>query len=266
MGREFTNYSQHSGTQAKQSEKALKMLAEAVKKELKSGESVHAVLDAGCGDGEVTEQLDRVLRNEAGIKELKILGLDKTNKRLSEARKNHSTRDISYVRGDLKTPPVNYQFDAIFSNAALHWISEQDEMYRNFNKILRKDGILTVHQGAAGSYIELHNIAVKTAQAMGINIQERKMPPAYLSPDEATGLLENHDFNVVEMDAVEYPIQEEEIVHDFAEASLSSYFDEISGEKKIMKFKERFIENGTTYMKEGGQVAARRLYFTALNS
>lgn len=263
MSREFTNYSQHSGTQAKQSEKILQELEEVAGKEIKSGESINTVLDAGCGDGEVTEQLYNLLKTDLGIDQLRVLGIDKTGKRLKTAKKKHSNPDISYLQADLVDSPVTYQFDVVFSNAALHWVEEQDKLYQNFANILRKDGVLAVHQGAAGSYIELHEVAVETAQEMGLGIRKPKMPPAYLEPREAEKILQKHGFKIVNMDAVEYPIEGKQIVRDFAEASLSAYFDFMADEK-VEAFKKRFVENGFMYVEEGSSVAARRLYFTAL--
>jgi len=263
MAREFTNYSKHSDTQSKQSEKALEMFSNVAKQEIKSGEDVKTVVDAGCGDGEVTEKLYHLLRSNLQRNNPKIIGVDKTKKRLKYAKRNHSNQNIRYLRGDLLNLSLDLQVDGIFSNAALHWVKNQNSLYKGFRNILRKNGILTVHQGGAGSYIELHDIAVKTANQMGLDINGRNMPPAYLRPNQAESILSNNGFEVLQMDAVEYPIEGVGIVKDFAEASLSSYF-ELVDESMIESYRNQFVKNGVDYVNSGGSVAARRLYFTAV--
>ena len=51
-----------------------------------------------------------------------VTGLDSSDSQLALARKLHP--DIKFVDGDATDFTFDGQFDAVFSNAVLHWIDE----------------------------------------------------------------------------------------------------------------------------------------------
>src|SRR5271156_6278120 len=71
-----------------------------------------AILDIGCGDGALTEQL----ASTGAI----LTGVDSSPSMLDAARQRNLNVDL-YSITEL---PYNQQFDAAFSNAALHWIPD----------------------------------------------------------------------------------------------------------------------------------------------
>jgi trans-aconitate methyltransferase len=75
------------------------------------------ILDLGCGDGALTEQLAAT----GAI----VTGVDASHSMLAAARERilRSTTSFSVDHHDATALPYNQQFDAVFSNAALHWIS-----------------------------------------------------------------------------------------------------------------------------------------------
>ena len=75
------------------------------------------ILDLGCGDGALTEQLAAT----GAI----VTGVDASPSMLTAARERslHSIASFSVDHHDATALPYNQQFDAIFSNAALHWIT-----------------------------------------------------------------------------------------------------------------------------------------------
>src|ERR1700677_2291053 len=74
------------------------------------------ILDLGCGDGALTEQLAAT----GAI----ITGVDASPTMLAAARKHslNSAHRFTVDQHDATTLPYHHQFDAVFSNAALHWI------------------------------------------------------------------------------------------------------------------------------------------------
>jgi trans-aconitate methyltransferase len=74
------------------------------------------ILDLGCGDGALTEQLAAT----GAI----LTGVDASPTMLAAARQRnlHSTVKFSVEQHNATALPFNNQFDAVFSNAALHWI------------------------------------------------------------------------------------------------------------------------------------------------
>lgn len=72
-----------------------------------------AVLDLGCGDGVLTA---RIARDGADV-----LGVDSSDAMLSAAR----ARGVHVAQADGQALPFAGRFDAVFSNAALHWMPNQ---------------------------------------------------------------------------------------------------------------------------------------------
>src|ERR1700722_14247001 len=69
------------------------------------------ILDLGCGDGALTEQLAATGAT--------LTGVDASPTMLTAARQ----RNLNVEQHDATALPYHHQFDAVFSNAALHWIS-----------------------------------------------------------------------------------------------------------------------------------------------
>ena len=74
------------------------------------------VLDLGCGTGELTAELDA-----AGVD---VVGLDASATMIERARETHP--ECEFVHADARSFAFDDPFDAVFSNAALHWIPERD--------------------------------------------------------------------------------------------------------------------------------------------
>src|SRR5258707_4935797 len=75
------------------------------------------ILDLGCGDGALTEQLAAT----GAI----VTGVDASPTMLAAARQRnlHSAHRLIFEQHDASALPYRHQFDAVFSNAALHWIT-----------------------------------------------------------------------------------------------------------------------------------------------
>jgi trans-aconitate methyltransferase len=82
------------------------------------------ILDIGCGTGELT----KMISEKCG----KVIGIDNSNEMIQSALKKYP--EISFIHADAKNFQLNDEFDAIFSNAVLHWIPEADIMIRNANR------------------------------------------------------------------------------------------------------------------------------------
>jgi trans-aconitate methyltransferase len=87
-----------------------------------------AILDLGCGDGALTEQLAAT----GAI----LTGVDASPTMLAAARQ----RNLHVEQHDATALPYHQQFDAVFSNAALHWVtglSGQQAMLAGVHRALR---------------------------------------------------------------------------------------------------------------------------------
>lgn len=98
------------------------------------------ILDIGCGDGRVT-----VMIRSAGAT---VAGLDRS---LAMARAA-GEKGVTVVVGDaVALPFADGSFDAVFSNAALHWVSDHSAAVREIARVLAPGGRMAVRLGGAGN-------------------------------------------------------------------------------------------------------------------
>lgn len=97
------------------------------------------ILDLGCGDGVLTA---RLLASGA-----KVTGIDADPQLAAAAR----GRGIVVTEQDAHTPFGAEVFDAVFSNAALHWMRDPPTVLSNIAAALRPGGRLVAEQGGFGN-------------------------------------------------------------------------------------------------------------------
>ena len=86
------------------------------------------ILDLGCGDGVLTAQIV-----ESGAK---VVGVDASPDMITAAR----ARGIDAHVADASALPFDAEFDAVFSNAVLHWVPDADAVLRGVSRALRPGG------------------------------------------------------------------------------------------------------------------------------
>jgi trans-aconitate methyltransferase len=108
------------------------------------------ILDLGCGDGVLTQQL-----MDAGCE---VLGVDASSAMVEAAQ----ARGVPAQVMDGHELPFHEQFDAVFSNAALHWMLQPDEVLRRIWQSLRPGGRFVAEFGGQGNLkqvlIGLHHV------------------------------------------------------------------------------------------------------------
>ncbi len=110
------------------------------------------VLDAGCGSGEVTEQL--VDRLPGG----RVFAVDASPAMIALLIERLGGRVTSWV-SDLLELEVPEPVDAIFSTATFHWIADHDRLFSRLHAALRPGGRLVSQSGGAGNIAEWHAAA-----------------------------------------------------------------------------------------------------------
>jgi trans-aconitate 2-methyltransferase len=98
------------------------------------------VVDLGCGSGELTAQLHRRLEAD------ETLGLDSSPAMLERAA-GLAGDGLRFEQGDIATFTEG-GWDVIFSNAALHWLSDQEGLLSRLVAGLREGGQLAVQMPA----------------------------------------------------------------------------------------------------------------------
>jgi trans-aconitate methyltransferase len=98
------------------------------------------VLDLGCGTATLT---GRIAATGA-----KVVGLDASPEMIEAARQREPSLEL--VVGDGQALPFSREFDAVFSNAALHWMPRAADVAAGVARALRPGGRLVAEFGGKG--------------------------------------------------------------------------------------------------------------------
>ncbi|HEY8514143.1 MAG TPA: methyltransferase domain-containing protein [Candidatus Binatia bacterium] len=95
------------------------------------------VVDLGCGTGELTAELHASL----GARE--TLGIDRSA-RMLERSTQFVRPGLRFAPGDIATFTADAEWDLVFSNAALHWVGEHEELIPRLAAALAPGGQLAI--------------------------------------------------------------------------------------------------------------------------
>jgi trans-aconitate methyltransferase len=141
------------------------------------------VLDLGCGTGHLTAQI--AARGAAAI------GLDSSVSMIAQARRNYPK--LGFVLGDAGELRFDEPFDAVFSNAALHWIPEAVPVIASVARALRPQGRFVLEMGAKGNIARIVEVLGAVLREAGY---EPRNPWYFPSAAEYAALLEQHGFEI----------------------------------------------------------------------
>ena len=142
------------------------------------------VLDLGCGTGHLTAQI--------AARGADVTGIDASVSMVAQARQNYPK--VKFVLGDARRLAFEQPFDAVFSNAALHWMLDADEVASSMARSLKPGGRLVLEMGAKGNVASIVKALEETLGGRGIGYRN----PWYF-PDAAeySGVLERQGFAIL---------------------------------------------------------------------
>lgn len=111
------------------------------------------ILDLGCGDGVLTAELAR--------RGARVLGVDNSDSLLAAA----TGRGVETRRVDGQDLPFLDEFDAVFSNAAIHWMSDAAAVIDGVFRALKPSGRFVAEFGGHG------NVAAVTTAMRAISLR-----------------------------------------------------------------------------------------------
>ncbi len=92
------------------------------------------ILDLGCGEGTLTARLAALVPNGG------VVGMDSSIPMI-EAAKRLETPNLTFFCRDIDELDFNQGFDIVFSNAALHWVRDHDNLLANVHRSLKPGGV-----------------------------------------------------------------------------------------------------------------------------
>jgi trans-aconitate methyltransferase len=152
------------------------------------------ILDLGCGTGTLTAE---IARHGA-----RVTGVDSSPEMIVAAQEKYSELELAVSDGQALTYAA--EFDAVFSNAALHWMPRAHDVARGVERALRPGGRFVAEFGGAGCIATV-------VQALSAVLREWQIDPAlYLAwyfprPGEYAALLEAQGLTVRELRYFERP-------------------------------------------------------------
>ncbi|HVR02345.1 MAG TPA: methyltransferase domain-containing protein [Polyangia bacterium] len=143
------------------------------------------VLDLGCGTGELTAAL--------AARGAIVTGLDASSEMIATARARH--RRLAFTVADAQALAFDAAFDAVFSNAALHWMPRQAEVVAGVARALVRPGRFVGELGGAGNTATVLRALRQVLPSLGED-PERFIPWTFPTPGAWAPLLERHGFRV----------------------------------------------------------------------
>jgi trans-aconitate methyltransferase len=151
--------------------------------ELLAPKAGERILDLGCGDGVLTKKLQ-----DMGCE---LVGVDESAAQVEAARSlGIDARETGYALS------FENEFDAVFSNAVLHWMKRPEVVIAGVWRALKPGGRFVAECGGHGCVAKVHGALLDALQRRGID--GRAIDPWYFATTEEYGdHLEAQGFKVI---------------------------------------------------------------------
>lgn len=142
------------------------------------------ILDVGCGTGHLTAQIA-----ESGAT---VIGIDNSSTMIESAQAAYPA--LEFKQADATAFSFPTPFDAVFSNAVLHWINDAEAAVQCMVQALRTGGRLVIEFGGKGCVGRiLQTLSAAMSELGAGEIQQNWYFP---SIGEYTPLLEKHGMEI----------------------------------------------------------------------
>ena len=151
------------------------------------------ILDLGCGDGHLTLRI-------AALGAM-VTGVDASTEMVAAAL----ALGADAIEGNAEALPFADQtFDAVFSNAVLHWVRDQDAMMREVRRVLRSGGRFVAECGGHGNIAAIRVALMAVLERHGFAGAEDGVN-YYATPEAYKARLERHGFHVQQIALIPRP-------------------------------------------------------------
>jgi trans-aconitate methyltransferase len=149
-------------------------------------QSGERVLDIGCGTGHLTAQIA-----ESGAH---VVGVDRSPEMAGAAQRAYPK--LHFEVADARKLPYRAEFDAVFSNATLHWIREPELVIQNVWNALGPGGRFVAEFGGKGNIAKMMSAFDQALVDLPAGQRGEINPWYYASVSEYSTLLEKNGFEV----------------------------------------------------------------------
>lgn len=178
----------------------------------KSGERI---LDLGCGDGVLTKKLV-----DLGCE---VVAVDSSVPQV-EAARNLGLNAFAISAEDLQ---YHEEFDAVFSNAVLHWIKRADAVLAGVYRSLKPGGRFVAECGGHGCVDKIRTALVQALDRRGFD-GDARVPWYFPTPGDYATRLERAGFRVDSIALIPRPTPLPGDIVDYLETFALSFFQGLS--------------------------------------
>lgn len=212
---------------------------------LLNSQANETILDLGCGTAKLT--------NDIACTANKVCGFDYSQNMIDDAQEKYPRIDfqVGDAQKQLDYPAEN--FDAVFSNAVLHWMSDAENVIKNVNKVLKKGGRFVFEMGGKGNLD--HILTTMDSLSGKYNLKDFHLKNFYPSISEYTTILEQNGFEVKYAELIDRPtlLEGESGLRNLITAFRTNIIDQLNDSKDsflddIEKHtKEKLYKDGDWY-------------------
>lgn len=144
------------------------------------------ILDVGCGTGDLMSTLDQL--------DVTLLGVDQSESMIVKAKEKYP--ELNFEVRDVLDLGYKEEFDAVFSNATLHWVKEPKKALEKMFESLKGGGRFVAEFGGAGNVELILNEFRNQCNRQGYPVTSESLPWYFPSIGEYTSLMEEVGFKV----------------------------------------------------------------------
>ncbi len=177
------------------------------------------ILDIGCGDGVLTRRIA-----DAGAR---VVGIDTSAAMVAGAR----ARGLDARKGSGERLQFDAQFDAVFSNAALHWMHHAEAVGSGVFRALRPGGRFVAEFGGHTNCAAIAT-ALQAAHERFGGAAALSFPWYFPTEAEYAAVLSGAGLHMVRSGLVPRPTPLPTGMENWLETFLHPFFDQFSGEQR----------------------------------
>ena len=200
------------------------------------------ILDLGCGEGTLALEIEK-------------FGAEVTCVDLSEDMVQKSkAKGLNAKVMSATDMPFTEEFNAVFSNATLHWVKEYELAVENIYRVLKKGGRFVAEFGGEGN---VNHIVEAMREVFNRHPQYGKFDDFWFFPstEEYQAILEKEGFNVTYIERIPRPTPIDDIANWLAVFSNGVTKNLTNDEQNIFRDEVREILKSKIYTQKDGWVA-----------
>lgn len=201
------------------------------------------ILDLGCGTGDLT--------NEISLSGARVVGVDSSAEMIEKAKSKFPS--LEFYQMDARELKFDYPFDAIFSNAVLHWIREKEVVIRQMYSLLKDGGRIVVEFGGKGNVGQMLKVLRDTLANRGYTANASIDLWYYPSVGEYSTELERQNFRVIHTEHFDRitPLKGDNGMKDWFVMFAGSFFAGIGETERAEILNEVQRKLAPTHLKDG---------------